>query len=530
MSEEQAFEPPARAALRWVWARCEGPPGKRGYWLVRSLLLRSLGALYFVAFATGAFQLVPLVGRDGLLPADLYLSDVARNAGSVLSGFIELPTVFWWSTSDEALVGCCVLGMVLAAAVVAGLTNSIAMLVLWALYMSVDHVGQRWYAFGWENQLLETGFLAVFLASPFRWRPFDPRAPPSVVVIWLMRWLVFRIMLGAGLIKLRGDSCWADLTCLEFHFETQPVPNPISWWLHHLPSWVLQVGVALNHFVELVVPWFVFGPRRLRLTAGVLLIGFQGFLIISGNLSFLNWLTIIPCIACFDDAVVQRLGVRRWLAGLTPGAPISSLAKAANAGLVALVLLLSFPVVANLLADRQVMNRSFDDLHLVNTYGAFGSVGRERLELVIEGTTNPPPDEGEDWVEYEFKCKPGDPSRRPCLISPYHYRLDWLIWFAALDVQYDGELQREGWVIHLLYKLLEADQAVLGLLEDDPFAGQRPRFVRVLVYRYRFSRTDEPADAWWIREPLGVLIRPIAADDPELLGYLAGRGWLRNGP
>lgn len=528
--EGTAFEPLARRWLRRVWRGLKGPSAERPtYWLTRFWFLRGLGLVYLVAFLVAVFQLVPLIGEHGLLPVGQFLDRVAAAHDGRGGGFIELPTVFWIDHSDTSLMAVSIAGAVLAAALLLGFSHPLQLLALWFSYMSIDHVGQRWYAFGWESQLLETGFLAIFLCPWRSWRPFPPTSPAPIVLIVLLRWLIVRIMLGAGLIKLRGDACWSDLTCLQYHFETQPIPHPLSWVAHQLPDFVLRVGVAFNHFVELVVPLFAFGPRRARHVAGVLMIAFQVTLILSGNLAFLNWLTILPCIACFDDGLLRRITPRRWRPHLAPEAlharpgPVHRVLAWVLAAAVAY---LSLPVVANLLSGkRQSMNRSYDRLHIVNTYGAFGSVGRERFELVIEGTADPDPRHAR-WKPYAFECKPGDPERRPCLITPYHRRLDWLIWFAGLEAEATGALRREDWVFHLLYKLLRGDEAVLSLMGPNPFPDRPPRHVRVLFYRYAFTRPGDGEPGWWKRERLGELVRPVSVDDEAFVGYLRWRGWL----
>ena len=259
---------------------------------------------------------------------------------------------------------------------------------------------------------------------------------PPILVIWLFRWLGFRIMFGAGLIKLRGDPCWRDLTCLYYHYETQPIPNPISRYLHFAPHWLLKFETAWNHFVELVVPWFSFGPRTARHIAGVLLVTFQIFLIISGNLSFLNYLTIIPFLACFDDTFLRRFLPGALVRRAERAAQESQPSRVNNAIAVALSMLvtwLSIPTVLNLASGRQLMNYSFDPLDLVNTYGAFGTVGRERDEIIFEGTDDALITGDTKWKEYQFKAKPGDPNRRPPFIAPYQPRIDWQIWFAAMS-------------------------------------------------------------------------------------------------
>src|SRR6266853_1557814 len=412
-----------------------------GYWLTRFVLLRLLGFIYFIAFLVAIRQLVPLIGRRGLLPADLYLRRLTDHFGSRTDGFLNLPTVFWLGISDRGLLAVAWSGAALSLLVMLGYANAIIMLILWMLYTSIVNVGQLWYGYGWETQLLETGFLSVFLCPLLDGRPFPRRAPP-VVVLWLFRWLIFRIMLGAGLIKLRGDPCWRDLTCLYYHYETQPIPNPLSWWLHFRPHWFHKFGVLWNDFIELVVPWFGFWPRPARHVAGVLMASFQG------------------------------------------------------------------------------MNTSFNRLNLVNTYGAFGSVGRERFEIVFEGTDSESPDFAV-WREYEFVAKPGDPWRRPPIIAPYQPRIDWQIWFAAMATP-----QQYPWTIHFVWKLLHNDAGTLSLLANNPFPNAPPRFIRAQLYRYRFIRPGELSGPWWHREPVEMWLPPLSSDNAELQRILERLGWL----
>jgi hypothetical protein len=494
----------------------------RSYWLTRFLMLRLLGFVYFFAFLSLALQVIPLVGHDGLLPADRFLDFAAEQLGSRGAGFLALPSLFWLGISDAALRSLAWLGVALSLAVFAGLANSILLLLLWALYLSFVHVGQVWYGFGWEIQLLETGFLAVFFCPLLDPRPFPRRAPPAAVV-WLFRWLIFRIMLGAGLIKLRGDPCWRDLTCLDFHFETQPIPNPLSRSFHFLPARAHRAGVLLNHAAELVAPWLVFLPGWLCRGAGLVMLGFQTMLILSGNLSFLNWLTIVPIFACFDDALLRRVLPRPLVARAERAAAAAVRSRGqefAAASLTVVVALLSVGPVANLLSPHQRMNTSFDPLALVNTYGAFGSVGRERDEIVLEGTDEEAIGPDTRWREYEFPCKPGDPKRRPCVVSPYQPRLDWEIWFAAMATPAE-----HPWLLHLVWKLLHGDPGPKALLANDPFPGRPPRWIRARLYRYRFAPPG--GDAFWERTLEDEWLPPLSADDPRLARAVAE---LRGGP
>lgn len=495
----------------------------RTYWLTRFLILRLLGLIYVVGFLTLVHQGIPLIGHDGLLPADQYLERLDSQFGSRGNAFLQVSTIFWIDASDGFLITMSWVGLFLSLGVLFGYANGIILILLWGIYLSFYQIGQTWYSFGWEIQLLETGFLTIFLVPFLDGRPF-PKRPPNAI-IWLYRWLAFRIMLGSGLIKIRGDECWRDLTCLVYHYETQPIPNPMSRYLHFLPMWFHKGGVLYNHLVELVMPFLVFWPRWGRHLAGLTMVLFQVFLIISGNLSFLNWLTIIPILACFDDDLLRWVLPRRLDDMARRAAVAARPARFQQGAVIALFLLvgvLSINPVSNLLSQRQAMNTSFDRLFVVNTYGAFGSVGRTRREIVFEGTTDSVITQTTQWREYEFKCKPGDTNRRPCLISPYHYRLDWLIWFAAMSSP-----ERYPWSVHLVWKMLHNDELALNLLANEPFPDEPPRFVRAQLYNYTFAPLDDPQGAWWKRELIGGWLPPLSVHDERLRQFLSAHGWLR---
>ncbi|MGH7151767.1 MAG: lipase maturation factor family protein, partial [Planctomycetota bacterium] len=384
----------------------KAPPRGGEHWLTRFVVLRLLGLVYFFAFLSLANQVLPLIGSRGLLPAGRYLEAVREQAGG--SAWAELPSLLWLSHSDATLQTLAWVGVGLSVPLLAGFANALLLAALWVLYLSFVHVGQVWYGYGWEIQLLETGFLAIFLCPLLDPRPF-PRRPPPFAVLLCLRWLIVRIMLGAGLIKIRGDPCWRDLTRLLSHYETQPIPNPLSRVLHFLPPWLHRVECLWNHLVELVAPWFAFGPFAARRNAAFLFLAFQILLILSDNLSFLNHLTIVTAPACLDDGVWRRLLPRRLVAAADRARP--SRAQGVVAVLLAvLVGVLSYWPVRNLLSSRQAMNTSFNQLHLVNTYGAFGSVGRERDEIVLEGTEEESIGPDTRWRSYEFKAKPTDPD------------------------------------------------------------------------------------------------------------------------
>src|SRR5438876_9255332 len=494
------------------------------YWLTRFVILRMLGFVYAVAFLVAAQQLVPLVGEHGLTPASHFFERVQAHFGSRSAAALQLPSLFWFGISDQGLAIFAWVGFGLSLIVLGGFANAILLGILWAMYMSIIHVGQIWYGYGWETQLLETGFLSIFLCPLLDGRPF-PSCRPPLLVIWLFRWLGFRIMIGAGLIKLRGDPCWRDLTCLYYHYETQPIPSPISRYLHFAPHWFHKIETAWNHFIELIVPWFSFGPRHARHVAGILLVTFQIILIISGNLSFLNYVTIIPFLACFDDTFLRRILpgslVRRADQAVEQSEP-SRVQNGLAIALSILVAYLSIAPVLNLVSDRQLMNYSYDPLDLVNTYGAFGSVGRDRPEIVFEGTDDPFITGDTKWREYEFKAKPGDPKRRPAFIAPYQPRIDWQIWFAAMasPAQYP-------WTFHFVWKLLHNDPDTLSLLANNPFPEKPPHYVRARLYRYRFASLGEKG--WWKRELISEWLPALSADNEDLRRIMGALHWLDYG-
>ncbi|XP_029384078.1 lipase maturation factor 1 [Echeneis naucrates] len=513
------------------------------YWLTRIVLLRSVAFIYLVAFSVAFNQNKQLIGEHGLMPCKSYLNSVKRFVGGKIgmAALAYTPSVLWfldWDDIDANLDGIALVGMALSTFVlVTGMANMVIMATLWVLYHSLVNVGQLWYSFGWESQLLETAFLAIFLCPVWTLSQVPRSCPPSLICIWTFRWLIVRIMLGAGLIKIRGDKCWRDLTCMDYHYETQPVPNPMSYYMHRSPWWFHRFETLSNHFIELIVPFFTFLGRRMCLFNGAIQILFQVVLIVSGNLSFLNWLTIVPSLACFDDASLGVLfrsggGAKNAVlkiqsedaAGRTPRPTKGMMMRrVVNISLAVLIGYLSVPVVMNLLSSRQVMNTSFDPLRIVNTYGAFGSITKERTEVIFQGTLSPDPKDPEAvWEEYQFLCKPGDVYRRPCLISPYHYRLDWLMWFAAFQTYEQSE-----WVIHIAGRLLSNDSVVLSLLDHNPFQGRDPpRWVRGEHFRYKFSQPGSTSAAegkWWLRKRIGAYFPAVNLEG--LRGYFQSRNW-----
>ncbi|XP_062611448.1 lipase maturation factor 1-like [Saccostrea cucullata] len=506
----------------------EKPLQTNTFWLTRIVLLRYIGFIYFVAFLVALHQNKELCGQQGLIPAHKFLKRIQQETKGInMETFTRIPSLVWLidyeENLDKFLDYTAYAGLALSLfVIVVGGANWFIMIGLWVLYHSIVNLGSTWYGFGWESQLLETGFLATFLCPVWNFSPVPEGTPTSMIVIWGFRWLIFRIMIGAGLIKIRGDKCWRDLTCMNYHYETQPVPNPISYFMHQSPEIFHKFETLTNHFVELVAPLFLIGPRRLCMVGGAIQILFQVVLIISGNLSFLNWLTIVPSLVCFDDASLAWLfssksgSVRDQVYQLqrkgTPTLKVGNyIRRVFNISLGCLIAYLSIPVVQNLLSPRQAMNTSFDPLRIVNTYGAFGSVTKERTEVIFQGTYDNPYEPSAKWEEYYFKCKPGNITNRPCLISPYHYRLDWLLWFAAFQ-----NYQYNPWLVHLAVKLMSNDPGAESLIAYNPFHERDPpKYIRVEHYRYVFTKIgskDAKLGRWWKRRHIGNYLPPISLD------------------
>lgn len=464
-------------------------------WLARWLFTRTLAAIYVIAFANVLLQFRPLLGAQGLTPVPRYLA---------LVGPRQQPSLFHAHYSDAFAMAVAWVGLALACALVIGLPQAgpvgvhlACWLVVWALYLSFVNVGQIWYGFGWESILLEAGFYAAFLGP-------DSTAPPRVGML-LILWLLFRVEVGAGLIKLRGDRCWRALTCLDYHHETQPLPGPFSWHAHHLPRWWHRVEVLGNYVAQLVAPFALFLPQPVASVAALVIVVTQGWLVLTGNFAWLNVLTMVLAIPGLSG---------RWLAWLPAQPPVVAPPPAWFTGMVLVVaaatVALSWWPVRNMLSRSQVMNTRYNPLHLVGTYGAFGGITRTRYELVVEGTADADPGDDSVWHAYAFKGKPGDPRRRPSQVAPYHLRLDWLMWFAAMSAAVSHR-----WIHTLLRRLLEGDRRVLRLLGDCPFRVDPPAAVRVVRYHYRYTTPGErrATGAWWVRRRVGEPVPPIRLGD-----------------
>ncbi|MFO1417929.1 MAG: lipase maturation factor family protein [Methylotetracoccus sp.] len=449
------------------------------------LFVRLLGLIYVAAFASLSVQITGLVGQDGILSVTAYLDAALAQHGH--AAYWQLPTLFWFDESDAALVGACFAGIAAAILVVLGVFETLGLVASYVLYLSLVVAGQDFTSFQWDLLLLESGFLAIFL-----------RLHP-LLVAWLFRWLLARYMFMSGVVKLAsGDPAWRNLDALSYHFETQPLPSPLAWWAHQLPDAVLRAATASALVIELVLPFFIVLGRRLRLTAALGFVVLQVSIMLTGNFTFFNLLTVALCVFLLDDRDLQGLPGRRQLVGSrSPGMLATAAASALSVGVISACagLLWIGARVGPPPAPLAWLARTASTFGIVNGYGPFAVMTTERSEIVIEGSND-----GVDWREYPFRYKPGDPARPLVWLIPHQPRLDWQMWFAALPGGFHTR-----WFPRLLQRLRDRTPAVMGLLESNPFADGGPRLLRAVLFRYSFTDPDERrADGRiWRRERLG---------------------------
>lgn len=467
-----------------------------------TIFVRALGLVYLIAFLSLRVQLLGLFGSHGILPIGEFLADVAQRFGP--ERFWLLPTLAWLDASDATLLRLCDAGAVLGIAVVAGLAPGPCLLALWGLYLSFVSAGRVFLSFQWDALLLEAGLLAVFVA-PWSFRPRITSAPePSRLGVWLVRWLLFRLMFASGVVKLVHDDpsnpTWHALTALTYHYETQCLPPWTAWYAHHLPIWWQELACAVMFVIELAVPFLIFGPRRARLVASGAFIVFQLLIIATGNYTFFNWLTIALALMLCDDRALAAIAPVRAVAG-TPSGPawVRTMRTVLATPCLLLLALASTLVFAQQMAGRDVVPgwarpllQRVAPFHSANSYGLFARMTTVRNEIVIAGS-----DDGTSWTPYEFPWKPGDVLKRPAFVAPHQPRLDWQMWFAALTPY---QANPEQWFARLLARLLDGTPEVLALFASNPFPDGPPRYVRAELWEYHFSAVGNPDHAWWRRE------------------------------
>lgn len=461
------------------------------YRLVSALFLRLLGAIYLIAFASIGVQIEGLAGSQGIIPLSARLAEIAADTGS--TRYLQLPTLFWLNSSDPVLIGAAILGGCAALLIIFNRWSRPALISAYVLYLSLFHASHPFLNFQWDTLLLETGFLAIFLT------------PQSRVVILLFRWLLFRLRFMSGLSKLSiGDPAWSNLTALDTYFEVQPLPNPIAWYVHQFPEWLLRFGTGATLFVELLVPFMMFLPRRWRFAAAWITIFWQLLIILTSNHNWINFLTIVLCLFLFDDKALQRVLPQRICTRLAwqPAVAVKTAALRRFAVGILAVLIMSISTLklyelATLHKFTGVTGSALNyalTYSIANKYHIFPTMTTERIELELLGSHD-----GKEWQSYRFKYKPDALNERPQFIIPHQPRLDWQMWFVTLHPRH------VPWFAYFLEALLDNSPTVTALLQHNPFADKPPRYIRVEAYRYNFTDSAERKQTgnWWRREALG---------------------------
>lgn len=516
----------ASTGTRLLWGNDVRRPS---YFISRRWFLRALGFIFLIAFISLWTQIDGLVGADGILPVAQFLPAARAQLGP--SAPYVLPTLCWLNSSNGFLHLLCGTGATLSLLLLAGILPAVSLLLAFVVYLSLTIAGQTFLSSQWDSLLLETGFLAIFFA-PWRWRMSRAHeAPLSGVGLFLLKLLLFKLMFMSGMVKLTsGDSSWWDLTAMNYHYETQPLPTVLGWWAHQFPGWVKQLSTALVLLVETLVPFLILAPRRLRVIGCVALVGLQVAILLTGNYAFFSLLTIALCLLLIDDSFWRAFGSRRGgLVGRESVEPVpnarsrSDSAEPRSAAVMAAhwtavaVLVLTLPVNGALLfsafkpeaawpAPLTAMHGLLEPFRVVNGYGLFRVMTKSRPEILVEGSAD-----GINWLPYEFRWKPGDLDRAPRWVAPHQPRLDWQMWFAAL-----GSPRHNRWFGSFAERLLRNSPDVVALLERNPFPAAPPRYLRANLYDYSFTTRGErqQAGAWWRRRELGEYLPAVSLNEP----------------
>jgi lipase maturation factor 1 len=456
------------------------------------IFLRALALIYLAAFGSLAGQITGLIGERGILPLHDFMGAVEKNVGS--QKFFVMPTVFWWDSSDHMLTSVCFAGMAFAILLLFGRLEKLSLIALFILYLSLSVSGQDFLQFQWDGLLLEAGFLAIFLG----------RAP---IIIWLFRWLVFRLNFMSGTAKLLShDATWRNFTALDFHYHTQPLPTVLAWYADKMPAWFQHSSTFMVLAIEIAVPFLIFAPRLLRISAAWCIIGLQVLIMLTGNYAFFNFLTIALCLFLFDDRAFGNFSPPRFFSRRSsPERSLNSLERGIIGVFAAFIFLLGFTHVLESFGDApdalRALTRIASPLEIVNSYGLFAVMTTTRPEIVVEGSND-----SEQWSAYEFRYKPGQLDRAPKWVAPLQPRVDWQMWFAAL-----GNFRQNLWFVGFVVRLLQGSPEVLRLLEKNPFPDHPPHYIRAIIYEYSFTTWQErrQTGAWWKRVQVGTYLPPV---------------------
>ncbi|MCY4402732.1 MAG: lipase maturation factor family protein [Candidatus Poribacteria bacterium] len=474
------------------------------FFLSRWLFHRGLGCIYLIAFLSLWVQIHGLIGSNGILPISEYLAAVHQQIG--IKGYHLVPTIFWFNSSDLFLHIICAVGVTLSVVLITGFFPTVSLIGLWCLYLSLITVGRVFLSFQWDVLLLEVGLLAIFFAPLIIRDTLVGVRKLSTPFLWLLRWLLFRLMFASGFVKLASDELWRDLTALNFHYETQPLPTWIGWYVHQLPEWFHKLSVLGMFVVELGVPFLIFAPRRVRTLGCIGLVALQILIILTGNYCFFNLLTIILCLLLIDDVTWKSIIPNNFIPRINTFD--FQLHRISKICIVALSIMLF--IFSSLRFGEQLFGKTklaelawIRPYRSVNTYGLFANMTESRPEIVIEGSNDQI-----TWEPYEFKWKPGELNRAPGWVAPHQPRLDWQMWFAALR----GNYRNTSWFLDFIGSLLQGKPEVLKLLKENPFPDSPPRYVKATLYEYRFTDIDtkRTEGKWWHRERIGIYCPTIS--------------------
>jgi predicted DCC family thiol-disulfide oxidoreductase YuxK len=466
-----------------LWGPRFEPPR---YALIASLFLRLFGLIAFSAFVSFGVQALGLIGSHGILPLRAFVESFSGGLGP--GRFFLMPMLFWWNASDTAIQAVCWAGAGLSLLLVCNVWTRLSLFLVYVLYLSLFYAGQDFMTFQWDTFLLETGFSALLMC-------FDTR-----LGLWLLRWLLFRFMFMSGVVKLSsGDPNWWNLSALSYHFLTQPLPTPLAWYAAQLPPIVLKAATCCMLVIETGLPFLIFCPRRLRFVAAFGILLLEACIFLTGNYNWFNLQTMLLCLALFDDAALRRIAP--WFQRSAWNVqPPRRVARSVVRWLGALIVFCGLVEMESRFGgDPPAFARTIagmvEPFRIANAYGLFAVMTRQRDEIIVEGSYD-----GVDWHAYEFRYKPGDVTQAPRWNVPHQPRLDWQMWFAALD-----DARNVTWFPRFLERLLENQPAVLGLLKTNPFPGRPPVYVRALLYEYTYADANERAKGlWWHRRLLGV--------------------------
>jgi len=504
----------ASAITRFLWGNDVRPPT---YFVARRWFLRAVGLIFLIAFVSLWVQIDGLIGWNGITPVREFLPAARAQLGD--RALSILPTLCWFNSSDIFLHFLCGGGVILSLLLIVGIAPALSLVGLVVFYLSLTIAGQTFLSFQWDILLIETGFLSIFLAPWRLWPKRGTDPPVSGAALFLLKVLLFKLIAMSGVVKLTsGDDSWWNLTALDYHYWSQPLPTVIGWWADQSPEWFKKFSVAFCLVVEIIVPFFIWAPRRLRLIAGGFLVFLQITIAATGNYCFFNLLAIALCLLLIDDSIWRRQRGALQADGGARAVVSHYFAHRLSHCAAAAVIILTLPLNARLIYSafepevewshllESVYARA-ESFRIVNGYGLFRVMTKDRREIVIEGSAD-----GIDWQPYEFKWKPGSVNRAPGWCAPHQPRLDWQMWFAAL-----GSYRQNPWFVQTVISLLHGKPQVAALFERNPFPQNPPRYVRATFYRYRFTTAKEHREtgAWWKRQELGEYLPSVSLEDVQ---------------